>query len=397
MISRRALVSTWADVVGAARPQVVAATSPRAAARRARAPRTSARRRRATGCRRAASPAASARHRCLSCSASASAAAPASRCGSSSRSMRLVGLAAVRHPDVGHDRRVLRVAAELAEAEDPRRELAQLEPHAADPRRGIGVAGRRRQRRVDVGAHPGVADRVAPVDELLLDVVVEPREPRRERRQRERRLVRRRQRVGEVEVVDRRCGCPSTRRARSPLRNATTHWRLRSERTWLSITPRTRNRWRPQSWSGSGSGAICPPASETSTCGTPSTRSRARGCRRRRRRRAPRARGTRRGRGRCRPRRPRSRRAGRARRGRGRAGTPRRPRPRRRARRPGWLTRPTRQSAMYGLEKRNSAPDCTLVALITKRGWSGRSCSVASPNRWLAVGLGRRARRSCRR
>ena len=53
--------------------------------------------------------------------------------------------------------------------------------------------------------------------------------------------------------------------SRSWALNASTHWRLRSERTWLSITLSTRNRWRPQSWSGSGSSAIWPPASETST------------------------------------------------------------------------------------------------------------------------------------
>ena len=43
--------------------------------------------------------------------------------------------------------------------------------------------------------------------------------------------------------------------------------------------------------------------------------------------------------------------------------------------------RPTCQSAMYGLEKRISEPVCTFVALITKRGRSGSSCSVVSPKR----------------
>jgi hypothetical protein len=43
----------------------------------------------------------------------------------------LVGLAPEGHPDVRHDRRVLRIAAQLPEAEDPRREPAQLERHAA--------------------------------------------------------------------------------------------------------------------------------------------------------------------------------------------------------------------------------------------------------------------------
>ena len=43
---------------------------------------------------------------------------------------------AVGHPDVGHDRRVLRVAAQLALAEDPRRQLLELEPHAPTPTAG---------------------------------------------------------------------------------------------------------------------------------------------------------------------------------------------------------------------------------------------------------------------
>ena len=38
---------------------------------------------------------------------------------------------------------------------------------------------------------------------------------------------------------------------------------------------------------------------------------------------------------------------------------------------------------MYGFENRHSAPVCTFVALMTNRGPSGRSCSVASPKRCL--------------
>src|SRR6266705_2878873 len=38
---------------------------------------------------------------------------------------------------------------------------------------------------------------------------------------------------------------------------------------------------------------------------------------------------------------------------------------------------PTRQSHMYGFENRQSAPDWAFVALITNRGASGKSCSVA--------------------
>jgi hypothetical protein len=30
-----------------------------------------------------------------------------------------------------------------------------------------------------------------------------------------------------------------------------------------------------------------------------------------------------------------------------------------------------------------ATPDCTFVELITNRGWSGKSCSVASPKRYL--------------
>jgi hypothetical protein len=44
---------------------------------------------------------------------------------------RVVGCGPVGHPDVRHDRRVLRVAAQLAEAEHPRREPAWRQRHAA--------------------------------------------------------------------------------------------------------------------------------------------------------------------------------------------------------------------------------------------------------------------------
>ena len=72
-----------------------------------------------------------------SCSASASAAAPASPMRLEQEVDALVALGvAVGHPDVGHDRRVLRVAAQLALAEDPRRQLLELEPHAPTPTAG---------------------------------------------------------------------------------------------------------------------------------------------------------------------------------------------------------------------------------------------------------------------
>ena len=38
--------------------------------------------------------------------------------------------------------------------------------------------------------------------------------------------------------------------------------------------------------------------------------------------------------------------------------------------------------------KRQSTPDCTLVALITKRGSSGRSCRVLPCEQMLVIGLG---------
>ena len=50
----------------------------------------------------------------------------------------------------------------------------------------------------------------------------------------------------------------------------------------------------------------------------------------------------------------------------------------------GWRMSPTRQSAMNGFENRQSAPDWTLVALMTNRGVSGRSCKVAWPKRWCS-------------
>ena len=43
----------------------------------------------------------------------------------------------------------------------------------------------------------------------------------------------------------------------------------------------------------------------------------------------------------------------------------------------GFAILPTRQSHMYGFENRQSAPDWTFVALMTNRGASGRSWSVA--------------------
>ena len=48
----------------------------------------------------------------------------------------------------------------------------------------------------------------------------------------------------------------------------------------------------------------------------------------------------------------------------------------------GSRMKPTRQSARYGREKRNSTPDSMLVAQITNRGPSssaGSACKVASP------------------
>ena len=203
--------------------------------------------------------------------------------------------------------RCRRSTARWSRSADAARSAAAAPRSRPDPGGGVGEAGGPRQRAVDVAAQAGVGRRVAPVDEALLDDAVEPREPGRERGERVawRRAARAARRRGRSRR--RRCGCPSRPPRRSPSMNACTAWRLRRLRTWLSITPSTRKRWRAQSWSGSGSGAIWPPASETRTV-RGSRRSRARGCRRRRRRRGRRARGTRRGRGRCRPRRPRPRR-----------------------------------------------------------------------------------------
>ena len=172
---------------------------------------------------------------------------------------------AVGHPDVGHDRRVLRVAAQLALAEDPRRQLLELEPHAPTPTAGIGEAARRGQRVVDVRAQPGVGGGVAPVDDALLDVAVEPREPRREHREGERRGVRRRQRVAEAEVRDVAAHAPVGARALAG------HERADASRACAARAPGCRSRRGRGTGAGPSRGrgrartSSAPPASETSS------------------------------------------------------------------------------------------------------------------------------------
>ena len=112
--------------------------------------------------------------------------------------------------------------------------------HRSHLRRRIGEAGGLRQRRVDVLAQRRVADRVAPVDQPLLQRVVDALQPRRRLRRapwcaRAGRAARRRACSSRC-----RCGCPSRRPCACPAWYESITWRLRRARTWLSTRLSTR-------------------------------------------------------------------------------------------------------------------------------------------------------------